>query len=632
MQTTKLGPAVFAIAVLSMIGWFCPSAAKADVMESARMLPDDTLVMLSIESVSGLRAALEKTSLFGLYQDPAMQPLVRETEKKIREAMDEGIKDLAKKIEMASPPEQIPLPEGRVVLGLSVFARKAADSDAQQPEDKENGFRVALVADMGGRTDQVRQIIRSLSTSAANAGAAIRKSEVAGIELNIIMPKEDSDEPTIHYGLKDNWLLITVDMAEGIDFTESVARRIGRNLPGSLAEKTGFQSAAKTLGDAHVFAFVNADALKSLVAEMAPNRATVEQMIKNLGFGNVTGIATAVQFAGPRNQDMSSRSLIAIAGTRTGIPALLSPPSAPLRLNNRFMTQDILGFLSVNYEPARLYDGIAQIVREVTSMDLNMLAQMGMAATAGEAGQPPVHLRDDVLAQIAGPLFVTWHAEKPYTLTDSTRFLVGLPVQDAARLNNALGRIHQAFLQGQPGLRRELLDHTIYLLPTGGAPMGFHDEDDEEDFFDDDESATENPAAFSVAGDNLVIGQVEEVEQAIRRLRREPDNPLASDPLFRYAREFLPSQAGLYSYQNDRLNMEVTWTALQQIVRDLSKEDEASWNPMLMFLQKAAEFVDLSKLPEFKAVQKHWGATVGYLQNRPEGIYWESITLKPPQQ
>jgi hypothetical protein len=631
MKTTKSTTTVAAISVLSLIGWLCPSTTRADVMESARMLPDDTLVMVSVESVSGLRAALEKTSLFGLYKDPAMQPLVKETEKKIREGIDEAIKDLWKKLEMETPPEQIPYPEGRVVLGLSVFAMKAADSGARPPAGEKRGFRLALVADMGSRADQVRQIARSLSTSAANAGTTIRKQEVAGIELNVIVPKEDSDEPTIRYGLKDNWLLVTVDMAQGAEFTESVARRMGRSLPGSLAERSGFQSAAKALGDAHIFAFVNADALKSLILETVPNRPMIEQMIKSLGFDNVAGMATAVQFAGQRNQDMSSRSLIAITGTRTGIPALLTPPSAPLKLNNRFMTQDIVGFVSANYEPLRLYDGIAKIASEAMSMDLNMFVQMAMSATAGEAGQPPVRLRDDVLAQMAGPLFVTWHAEKPYTLTESTRFLVGLPVQDAGRLNTALGRIHQAFLQGQPGLRRELLEHTIYLLPTGGAPAGFGD-DEEDEHSSDDEAATESLAAFSVAGDNLVIGQVDEVEQAIRRLRKAPENPLTSDPMFRYAREFLPSQAGLYSYQNDRLNMEVTWTALQQMIRDLSKQDDASWNPMLMFLQKAREFVDLNKLPEFKAVQKYWGATVGYLQNRPEGIYWESITLRPPQQ
>ena len=53
---------------------------------------------------------------------------------------------------------------------------------------------------------------------------------------------------------------------------------------------------------------------------------------------------------------------------------------------------------------------------------------------------------------------------------------------------------------------------------------------------------------------------------------------------------------------------------------------------MMMAMQKIKEYVDLSKLPEFKAVEKYWGASVGYMQSRPEGLYWESIALRPPQQ
>ncbi len=47
-------------------------------------------------------------------------------------------------------------------------------------------------------------------------------------------------------------------------------------------------------------------------------------------------------------------------------------------------------------------------------------------------------------------------------------------------------------------------------------------------------------------------------------------------------------------------------------------------------LQKARTYVDLNRLPEFEAVRKYWGASVGYMQSRPEGLYWESIVLRPP--
>ncbi len=79
-------------------------------MESARMLPDDMMVMVSVESVNGLRTAVEKTSLYGLYKDPAMQEFVTGSEKKIREAIETTLKGFWQKMQIENPPEQIPDP------------------------------------------------------------------------------------------------------------------------------------------------------------------------------------------------------------------------------------------------------------------------------------------------------------------------------------------------------------------------------------------------------------------------------------------------------------------------------------------------------------------------------------------
>jgi len=606
---------------------FLAAAARADVMESARMLPDDTMVMLSVESVTDLRAALEKTSLYGLYKDPAMQPLVTEAEKKVRELVDTKLKEFWQGAKIENPPSQIPYPEGRLVLGISLFKETVADANTDEPGGGDVGFRFAVLADMGGRAEQTRQMIRSLSASAENAGTTVARREIGGVELNIIAAKEDSDDPTLYYGFKDNWLLVLGDTAERADFAESVARRMGRNLPGGLADKAGLRAAAKTLGEAQLFTFVNADAIRSLVTSLIPNKPNTERIIQALGLHNVTGISTAVQIAGSRNQEMVSRMLIGIEGAKTGIPALLGDASGPLKLNNRFMTRDAVGFVCANYTPVKLFDGIGKILQSAVFMDINMLVQAGMAPTAGEGGQPPVQLRDDVLAQMAAPLFVTWRMDKPYTFAGITRILAGLPVQDAARLDTALGRIHQAFLGTQPDLKRDLLNHTLYLLPTGGSPA----DTDEEVSAAEGTRPSDGSVAFSVAGDHLVVGQVGEVEQALRSLQKEPEASLASDPMFRDARESLPSQACAYVYQNDRLNTEITWTALKQMAGQAPEQDDESGNPIVALLQKAKAYVDLNKLPEFKAVEKYWGASVGFLQSRPEGLYWESIALRPPQ-
>jgi hypothetical protein len=637
MQTASQGPRARTVVALSLLMCsFFVSTAGADVLESAKLLPDDTMVMISVESVNGLRAAFEKTSVYALYKDPAVQPLVGEAEKKIRETIDTFLKDFWNKNKIENPPEHIPFPEGRLVAGLSLVAKAAeVKAGGDESEEQKGGpgmdMRFALVADMGAKAAQVKQLMRSLSARATDAGSTVQRKEMTGVEMDIIVPAKDSDDPAISYGMKDNWLLVTADTSGRTDFTESVAGRLTRALPGSLKDKPGFAAMMQSLGDAPVALFVNADALKALAASRLKDKAAADRIIKGLGLGNVTGLASTAQIAAQRNQDLCVKTLLAVQGPQTGIPALLGAPSSPLRLNNRLLTRDAVGFVSANYEPLKLFDAIAKMVGEVTgAIDLNMMVQAAMMSTAKEAGQPPVQVRDDILMNVTGPVLMTWKMDrtgKASLDSLSPKFLVALSVQDGSKLNTALGRIHQAFLGQDPKLRRELLGRTLYLLPArspGGMVQAASGET----------SAPANQMAFAVAGDTLVLGLVDEVEQAIRSLQKEPENSIAADPMFRYAREYLPSQAGLFYYRNDRLNAQTSWDMIKEMLRGLQNQaqGEGAANPLVALLQKVSPYVDLSKLPEFSAVEKYFGATVGFMQTRPDGIYWETTALKPPQQ
>ena len=616
----------------------------ADAVQSARMLPDDVLVMVSVESISDVRAALEKTTLNDLYKDPAVKPLADDAEKKIRERIDEAVKEFWKNAGVENPPEKLPYPEGRLVLGVSVRARQASNggSSNDTPTERQGGieFGLALLADMEGKIEQVRQLTRSLSAGAASSGDNVERMEVAGVQLDVLVPKEESDDPTISYGLKDNWLVLTLDTSGSMEFTESVVRRVGRSRPGSLGDKPGLVAAARTLGDANAFVFVNTDALQPLITASVEDQAKAARIIAGLGLKNVTGLATAIQIARQKNQDFCIKALMGVNGPKKGIPALLAMPSAPLRLNDRLITRDVVGFSCLNLEPSRLYDGIAKMVGEIMFMDINMMVQSAMAITAGEGGQPPVQLRDEVLAQVAAPLFVTWKAEpmaekedRTLTVGASIKFLVGASVRDASRLDTGLGRIHQALLRGMADMRRELLDHTIYLLPIGISPAS------------PDESAAAGASppqgrmAFSVADDTLVMGPLGDVEQAIRSLQGQPDNSIASDPMFRYARKYLPSQAGSYYYRNNRLDAENAWKVIKQMARELSTPDQDAserrtlpTNPIAAALRELSKYTDLSRLPEFREIEEYWGATIGFMQDRPNGLYWESTVLKPARQ
>ena len=93
MRAKKARPNRFSGVVLCLFVCSIPCAdARADALASARMLSDDTMIMVSVESIRALREAIKKTSHYELYQDPAMREFVKQAEETIRKQIDEGLK------------------------------------------------------------------------------------------------------------------------------------------------------------------------------------------------------------------------------------------------------------------------------------------------------------------------------------------------------------------------------------------------------------------------------------------------------------------------------------------------------------------------------------------------------------
>ena len=93
MKNARLRSALLSVILSGLSICLCGAPAlHADVIQSARMLPDDVMVMVSVESIKEIRAALEKTSWYEMYRDPAVKPLADYVEKKVRERIDEAIK------------------------------------------------------------------------------------------------------------------------------------------------------------------------------------------------------------------------------------------------------------------------------------------------------------------------------------------------------------------------------------------------------------------------------------------------------------------------------------------------------------------------------------------------------------
>ena len=104
------------------VNWFwivlavCSVCAQtAPLPDSARLLPPDTLVMLTVDNVQHARAQLEKTRLYALYKDPAMQPFVE----RIKKELDRMVQEQPSELLRWMVTEDM-LPQGRLLLAVNM--------------------------------------------------------------------------------------------------------------------------------------------------------------------------------------------------------------------------------------------------------------------------------------------------------------------------------------------------------------------------------------------------------------------------------------------------------------------------------------------------------------------------------
>ena len=671
-----------------------PGQSAPTTQQSARpnkdavsLLPNDTLLFVQIDDISASQEALKRTSLYGLYKDPSMQDFVVPAEKAIRKKIDEAIEELWTDIKLENPPEKLPMPTGRAMLAVQMGMKTV-----QMPEydwenynwQKDQGGppvkgmkeitvpqpRMLLIVQMGENMPQLTEIIAQAEEAAARKGYKHDRESVRDIEVHVLTPPpakrpdgmpegvpfQPSEPEPVCYCIADD----TVYLSSNADMLKDTLARLAGAQSESLADDEGCKAVLRKLdapGD--LCFYLNVRALLAMVSATADADQRADAKIAALGFDNVTGLGLVAQLAPNSRQEFCIKGMLAVNGEERGIPALLSPRSASTA-GNRLLTKGLTSFLVANYDFGTFYEKIRRIVLAMDGPDIDESLRQTMAATGGQEGQPPVDLQKDLLGQLAAPLIIRVRANKPYTDPDSAKIVFSIGVQDPGVVQTALRRIHETFIaRGDPDMRRELLNTDIFLMPNARSmlamfimpamPMMPSDVDEK------------HMMAVAVPGSNIVMGSLPTVEQEIRDLRREDSESIQADPMYRLAAAALPAEAGVWGYANDRARTEATWTQLKEQAKkaselpakcpacgadlqgratcpecgaDVSGSDhaESSMNPLQTLVDQTKKFCDFSTLPDFQAVQKYFGATVGYAKSTEDGIYFETVTVVPPKE
>lgn len=625
------------------------SPAPGNPLDCARYLPPDTLGFIAIDSAKHLRENFQKTSVYALYKDPVMQPFLGPAKQKLEKKIDEFLKEFGLALGLENSPGSWPWPQGQMSVALFIQPRLnseiydgALDAEMGAPRGKHPDFQAIFWADMGKNKEDAQKLIQSITDKRIEKGAVRQKETVRGIEITFLKEDQNSDVnyDTLGFGFYKNRLLI----GSSLKYFKEVLKRMRDGDADSLASDRNLKTIANKLGKSDLLGYLNIVAFRSISLALVEGaeKEEAQKMMALYGLEGLAGLGIASEFAPNQEAEFAGKFLLGCRGEKKGLVSLLSPQDKNLVMN-RLATKGLTSFLAVNYNLGSIFDQAMRLLQQGRGLNPEVLLQGSMAMTGdlGDGGRPPVNLRNDVIGQTSDPLIFTTRIKKPYDQPGSSSSLLAVGVRNSQRLRDALGRIHGTFLaQGNPETHRKLHDSTIYLIPGSGQflramlnPQGLG------------AGGAAMSLAFSVVSDQLILGVEEDVEQAIRDFQSDSFESLTSDPMFQRVTRHLPSQAGLFYYENSRDHTEQTWWMLKNIAREKPATDEEITlqlgvgiestsglsNSQLLFLQGLTGYLDFSTLPDYESVKKYFGAAIGYVKNIDEGIYAEFKMVKATQ-
>ncbi|NLF31215.1 MAG: hypothetical protein GX591_10065 [Planctomycetes bacterium] len=602
--------------LLAVCLWTAPPPARAEPADAAALMPADATVFVAIDAPA-LRARAERTGLWQLAHDPAMQPFMASLRAGIGPIAAEAMEEFSERIGLPIG-QPLPWPQGQVAAAVKIalveVMRERPGFDG--PDGAAGGAAgtetcaqvlragVVLVADFGTAMEAFGQIERRAVEAAVDAGYVQRSRESCrDVEITLLRPRlTEGGSPLrglLAYAFKGEVLVAGNDL----DMIRHVLDRLdGLPVP-SLGDDEGCRAMMRSLGEAQLVAYADPGRLIAGLREKATggNLKAIE-LLRTTGLDGLRQAALAVDVAPDPVVQCRWRMRLTVEGPPRGVVTLLAPRTRPLRVPP-LAIPPLESLCVFNYEPGELFDRIDALAATLVNPPPGMFLQRVLAATA-DGDRPPVSLRNDLLGRLHAPIVVLMGGAGG----GGDGIVFSLAADDAAALDEAVGRVHG--LTG--GTRRDLPGSTLYLYPPGGRPDG--------DAF-----------ALTVAGDALLGGPAGALEAAVLRLRGEDRPTIEADPMFRHARRFLPAEAGVWAYTDQQARIGPLWDGVRRTAADLrARTLRPPLDRRTDMIDDLSGFMDFTLLPAFERVERHFGAAVFHLVADHEGFRAEGVLVAPP--
>jgi len=620
-------------------------ASSAPVPPPEKLLPPDTLFVISAPDWTKLREVYKKSPQSQFWDDPAMKPFREKFQAKWN---DEFVKPLERDLGVRLD-DYGTLLQGQITLAVT--------QEGWQGKEKGDGEpALLLLLDTRDKADVLKKNLADLRKKWNEAGKPIKTEKIRDFEFSVV-PLTSNDVPKTlkqfipqrqkveELGAEDAKPSATDELVVGqcdslliigttVKAVEKVVIRLTGNSAPTLADQAEFETGRATLfRDTPLYGWFNAKIFfEVLVRTMTGKENTaapsplpipsVSKLISASGLGGVKTVAFAYRDVGEGR--LLELFLSAPEASRTGLTKLLtlSPKesSAPT-----FVPADVVKFQRSRLDGQKAIATIEKMLGDVSAEALNTWNfVLSNGNEAIRATDPDFDIRKNLFGNL-GDDFITYdklpRGDSALEKTSPPSLvLIGSPNPDqlAAAVRGVLVILTP---EGGNPQSREFLGKKIYSVKLSNVPMGAQTPGRKLNY-----AASAGYVAFSTDA-GILEEFLRSSEGQGKQLR---DLPGLADAMSRIG----GPTTGWFSYENESEAMRLLFETLRRTAGDTNSSSPGVLGSAIPFASPEKQFrdwLDFSLLPNYDKVSKYFSFGVYAGTANVDGLTFRFFSPTPPQ-
>ncbi len=601
------------------------SSISAAIPPAEKLLPADTLLMLTVPDYSALRASAQQSPQWLLWSDPAMKPFRDDFTAKWNARF---VGPLERTLGL-NLNDYLPLLQGQITFAVTQNGWNGAGNAAPS---------LLLLLDAKGKSDLLATNLAVLTQKWRVIGKPVRteflqdiKFSVVSLSSNTVVPFSSvfprnagapSVPPTIYIGQYKS-LLIVGTSAKSV---ESVAAHLTGGANPSLSQNAEF--AADQLAQFHgpplYYGWFNAksffDVLSQiqLSADSGPMPFSLDTVLLASGLRGLK----SVSFSYRESRDGAEVEFFAAApeSGRQGLLKIVAPvpkDSAP----PPFVPADVVKFWRWRVDGQKSWAEVQKTLGVVSPGVLTALNSfLDMANATARQQNPDFDIRKDLIANLGDDWMSYARPPGGATLADlnAAPWLFLFSADNPGQAVLALKTLAGMGSQGDGVATRDFLGRKIYTvtLPSHGG---------------DGAAVPPRSIYFTASGGYVALTTDVSMIESFLRSDDGKTKPLSAKPeLIQAAQHVGGMNNGLFGYQNQQESAQFLFAALKSDPAAGSVLNPLAALPLGSAANGIRDLMNFSLLPDYGQISKYFNFSVYGASVTSEGIDLKLFTPRPP--